>query len=81
MQVMVFIAILTNCAILGFSSEQLMQWIPSLFSRETEGDQVMAIGSGRSEQSLSFPHYIVVKRKYFLIFYCVVSQEGSVLLV
>ena len=46
MQVMVFIGILSNCVILGFSSEQLMQWLPSLFDR-TEGDQVMAVGSGR----------------------------------
>lgn len=48
MRVMVFVGILTNCAILGFSSEQLMQWIPSLFSRESEGgDQIMVLGSGR----------------------------------
>ena len=48
MQVMAFVAILTNCAILGFSSEQLMQWAPSLFSRQAEGgDQIMAMGSGR----------------------------------
>ena len=48
MKVMVFVAILTNCAILGFSSEQLMQWMPSLFTRDTlDGDQLMALGSGR----------------------------------
>ncbi len=46
MQVMVFIGILSNCVILGFTSEQLMQWLPSLFDR-AEGDQVMAVGSGR----------------------------------
>ena len=49
MQGMVLIAILTNCLILGFSSEQLMQWLPWLYSRDmaSGGDQVMAIGSGR----------------------------------
>lgn len=50
MSAMVFLAILTNSAILGFTSEQLMQWIPSLFSRQAEeegGDQIMALGSGR----------------------------------
>lgn len=48
MKAMVFAAILTNCAILGFSSEQLMQWLPSLFVRdEADGDQLMAMGSGR----------------------------------
>lgn len=46
MRVMVFGAILTNCAILGFSSEQLLQWMPWLFIRD-EGDQAMALGSGR----------------------------------
>jgi len=45
---MVFMAILTNCAILGFASEQLMQWLPSLFARDSsDGDQIMALGSGR----------------------------------
>ena len=49
MQALVFVAILTNCFILGFSSEQLMQWLPRLYSRDTMGgDQVMAVGSGRS---------------------------------
>ena len=53
MSSMVFLAILTNCAILGFSSEQLMQWAPSLFDRDTlDGDQVMAVGSGRWAWSL-----------------------------
>ena len=48
MRGMVFVGILTNCAILGFSSEQLMQWLPSLFTRSTyDGDQLMALGSGR----------------------------------
>jgi len=48
MGAMVFIGILSNCALLGFSSEQLMQWIPSLFDRDSlGGDQVMAVGSGR----------------------------------
>ena len=47
MEVMVFLAILSNCAILGFSSEQLMQWAPSLFGREGGGDQIMALGMGR----------------------------------
>jgi len=49
MQVMVFVAIITNCAILGFSSEQLIQWLPYLFTKEgTAGDShIMAMGSGR----------------------------------
>ena len=48
MTVMVFVSILTNCAILGFASEQLMQWLPSLFTRRlSDGDQTMALGSGR----------------------------------
>jgi len=48
MKAMVYIGILTNCFILGFSSEQLMQWLPWLFTRNTvDGDQVMALGSGR----------------------------------
>lgn len=52
MQVMVFAAVLTNCFILGFSSEQLMQWTPWLYSRETgDGDQIMAMGSGRCVMS------------------------------
>ena len=42
MQALVFVAIITNCFILGFSSEQLMQWLPWLYSRDTMGDQVMA---------------------------------------
>ena len=50
MRAMVFVSILTNCVILGFSSEQLMQWLPSLFARDSaDGDQVMALGSGRCE--------------------------------
>ena len=50
MQGMVLTAILTNCLILGFSSEQLMQWLPWLYSRDTAdgGDQILAVGSGRS---------------------------------
>ena len=46
MQGMVLLAILTNCLILVFSSEQ---WLPWLYSRDPSsgGDQVMAIGSGR----------------------------------
>jgi hypothetical protein len=52
---MVFVGILTNCAILGFSSEQLMQWLPSLFTRSiSDGDQLMALGSGRY---VNHPHY------------------------
>ena len=48
MKAMVYISILTNCFILGFSSEQLMQWLPQLFTRDTaDGDQAMALGSGR----------------------------------
>ena len=49
MQGVVLLAVLTNCLILGFSSEQLMQWLPSLYSRDPSsgGDQIMAIGSGR----------------------------------
>ena len=49
MQGMVLLAVLTNCLILGFSSEQLVQWLPWLYSRDptTGGDQIMAIGSGR----------------------------------
>ena len=49
MQGMVLAAILTNCFLLGFSSEQLMQWLPWLYSRDTTsgGDQMMAVGSGR----------------------------------
>ena len=49
MQGMVLLAVLTNCLILGFSSEQLMQWLPWLYSRDPSsgGDQVMAVGSGR----------------------------------
>jgi len=48
MKAMVYTAILTNCFILGFSSEQLMQWLPQLFTRNNDdGDQAMALGSGR----------------------------------
>ena len=48
MKAMVYIGILTNCFILGFSSEQMMQWLPWLFTRDAvDGDQVMALGSGR----------------------------------
>lgn len=48
MQSMVFLAILTNCAILGFSSEQLIQWLPYLFTKDgVEDSHVMAMGSGR----------------------------------
>lgn len=48
MKAMVFVSILTNCAILGFASEQMMQWLPSLFTRRaSDGDQTMAMGSGR----------------------------------
>ena len=51
MQAMVFASILTNCVILGFSSEQLMQWLPWLFVRNKEdGDQTAALGEGRSER-------------------------------
>ena len=55
MQAMVMVAILTNCFILGFSSEQLMQWLPWLYSRDADsgGDQMMAVGSGRSVADLS----------------------------
>ena len=48
MKVMVLVSILTNCMILGFASEQLMQWLPWMFTRQTnDGDQTMALGSGR----------------------------------
>ena len=46
MQVMVLLAVLTNSCILGFSSEQLVQWLPWLYTRDG-GNQVMAVGSGR----------------------------------
>ena len=61
MRGMVFVGILTNCAILGFSSEQLMQWLPSLFTRSiSDGDQLMALGSGRYlVQSLSIYALII----------------------
>ena len=49
MQGMVLLAVLTNCLILGFSSEQLVQWLPWLYSPASGGDQIMAVGSGRSE--------------------------------
>lgn len=54
MQAMVMVAILTNCFILGFSSEQLMQWLPWLYSRDADSgnDQMMAVGSGRSVAGL-----------------------------
>ena len=55
MRWMVFVGILTNCAILGFSSEQMMQWLPSLFTRSiSDGDQLMALGSGRY---IVHPHF------------------------
>ena len=45
---MVVMSVMTNCAILGFGSEQLMQWLPWMFSRqESDGDQALALGSGR----------------------------------
>ena len=48
MQTMVFVSILTNCAIMGFSSEQMMQWLPWLFDRSKDsGDQTLALGRGR----------------------------------
>lgn len=48
MQAMVFVSILTNCAIMGFSSEQMMQWLPWLFDRsKDDGDQTLALGRGR----------------------------------
>lgn len=48
MQAMVFASILTNCAIMSFSSEQMMQWLPWLFERSGEGgDQTPALGRGR----------------------------------
>lgn len=59
MQVMVFAAILTNCFILGFSSEQLMQWTPWLYSREAaDGDQIMAMGSGRCVMFRSWAQHL-----------------------
>ena len=59
MNVMVMLSIGTNCAILGFGSEQLMQWFPWMFSRlENDGDQTLALGSGRCRELIriaSFP--------------------------
>lgn len=46
MYVMVIVSILTNCFILGFSSEQLMQWLPGMFKYE-DGDQQFKMGYGR----------------------------------
>ena len=55
MKIMVFTAILTNCFILGFSSEQLMQWMPWLFTRDqVDGDQMLRVGSGRSADIVIF---------------------------
>lgn len=76
MRVMVFVAILTNCAILGFSSEQLMQWTPSLFSRDLSGggDQVMAMGSGRYVVGVvfGFEHLLLVIAVWLQ---CVIKPE------
>ena len=61
MKAMVYIGILTNCFILGFSSEQLMQWLPWLFTRNTvDGDQVMALGSGRYAGIYSDTYNIII---------------------
>ena len=46
MYIMVIVSILTNCLIFGFSSEQLLQWLPSLFEH-VEGDQQLKMGYGR----------------------------------
>ncbi|XP_065183783.1 anoctamin-8-like [Sycon ciliatum] len=46
MYFMVIASILTNCFILGFSSEQLMQWMPNMFKHEG-GDQQFKLGYGR----------------------------------
>lgn len=34
LQIIAFIAILTNCAIVGFSSQQLKEWMPSYQSND-----------------------------------------------
>ena len=44
----VWLSALTNCFLFGFSSMQMMQWIPHLFVIAADGDQELAAGSGRS---------------------------------
>lgn len=48
MKFMVVLGVLTNCFIVGFSSEQLMQFWPSFYTKDPiTGDHVIALGSGR----------------------------------
>ena len=57
--------------ILGFALEQLMQWLPWMFTRQTnDGDQTMVLASARKW---------MVRAKYY-IFMCPNLQEKDVFL-
>ena len=47
MAAMVAMSALTNVWIFGFTSQQLMQFAPSWFRIEADGDQGLVEGSGR----------------------------------
>jgi anoctamin-8 len=43
----VWLSALSNCLIFGFTSQQMMQWLPSFFVIAEDGDQELAAGKGR----------------------------------
>mmetsp|Transcript_37467 Transcript_37467/g.37812 ORF Transcript_37467/g.37812 Transcript_37467/m.37812 type:complete len:162 (+) Transcript_37467:1379-1864(+) len=46
MTAIIWMSALTNCLIFGFSSRQMMQWFPSLYTIAEDGDQEYVAGKG-----------------------------------
>jgi len=71
MMVMSALAVLTNCMIFTFSSEQMMQWLPFMFVEDETGEQDFAPGWARIGYTLCFTleHllFVVVAIIFFLI--------------
>lgn len=70
----VILSALTNVWIFGFTSQQLMQYIPSWFVIEADGDQGLVDGSGRYVVLLVF----VIEHFMLLLGFCVAIYLPSV---
>ena len=44
---MIAVSMLTNTVIMGFSSEQLAEWLPWMYETADDGDQYIKLGYGR----------------------------------
>ncbi len=56
---MVAVSMLTNTVIMGFSSEQLAEWLPWMYET-IEGDQYIKLGYGRYVDNTVDPLFLQV---------------------